>query len=163
MPLIATLATHRGRPAHLRIPEFRRRHRLERGGAAQRSARPAALAAPRLRRDGRPIRNSSPMRTSAGSTSRRRAGEELATIVSRTIATPAEALADAEEAHRYSMIARHPRSLPAQWRLTLLIDWHVHIHDIKDQVNPVTGRDRCPMTPENVLAAHKLAGPRPDR
>ena len=39
----------------------------------------------------------------------------------------------------------------------MLIDWHVHIHDIKDQVNPYW-RGRCPMTPENVLAAHKLAG-----
>jgi predicted TIM-barrel fold metal-dependent hydrolase len=39
----------------------------------------------------------------------------------------------------------------------LLIDWHVHIHDIKDQVNPYW-KGQCPMTPENVLAAHKLAG-----
>ena len=39
----------------------------------------------------------------------------------------------------------------------MLIDWHVHIHDIKDQVNPYW-QGRCPMTPENVLAAHKLAG-----
>ena len=39
----------------------------------------------------------------------------------------------------------------------MLIDWHVHIHDIKDQVNPYW-QGKCPMTPENVLAAHKLAG-----
>ena len=39
----------------------------------------------------------------------------------------------------------------------MLIDWHVHIHDIKDQVNPYW-KGQCPMTPENVLAAHKLAG-----
>lgn len=39
----------------------------------------------------------------------------------------------------------------------MLIDWHVHIHDIKDQMNPYW-RGRCPMTPENVLAAHALAG-----
>jgi len=39
----------------------------------------------------------------------------------------------------------------------LLIDWHVHIHDIKDQSNPFW-QGRCPMTVENVLAAHKLAG-----
>ena len=39
----------------------------------------------------------------------------------------------------------------------MLIDWHVHIHDIKDQVNPYW-KGKCPMTPENVLAAHKLAG-----
>jgi aminocarboxymuconate-semialdehyde decarboxylase len=39
----------------------------------------------------------------------------------------------------------------------LLIDWHVHIHDIKDQGNPFW-RGRCPMTLENVLAAHALAG-----
>ena len=38
----------------------------------------------------------------------------------------------------------------------MLIDWHVHIHDIKDQVNPYW-KGKCPMTPENVLAAHKLA------
>ena len=39
----------------------------------------------------------------------------------------------------------------------MLIDWHVHIHDIKDQVNPYW-KGKCPMTPENALAAHKLAG-----
>jgi aminocarboxymuconate-semialdehyde decarboxylase len=39
----------------------------------------------------------------------------------------------------------------------LLIDWHVHIHDIKDQANPFW-RGKCPMTMENVLAAHALAG-----
>jgi predicted TIM-barrel fold metal-dependent hydrolase len=39
----------------------------------------------------------------------------------------------------------------------LLIDWHVHIHDIKDQSNPFW-QGRCPMTLENVLAAHELAG-----
>ena len=39
----------------------------------------------------------------------------------------------------------------------MLIDWHVHIHDIKDQANPYW-KGQCPMTPENVLAAHKLAG-----
>ena len=39
----------------------------------------------------------------------------------------------------------------------MLIDWHVHIHDIKDQMNPYW-KGKCPMTPENVLAAHKLAG-----
>ena len=32
----------------------------------------------------------------------------------------------------------------------MLIDWHVHIHDIKDQVNPYW-KGRCPMTPENAL------------
>ena len=41
----------------------------------------------------------------------------------------------------------------------MLIDWHVHIHDIKDQLNPYW-KGKCPMTPENVLAAlegHVLA------
>lgn len=38
----------------------------------------------------------------------------------------------------------------------MLIDWHVHIHDIKDQANPFW-QGRCPMTLENVLAAHQLA------
>src|SRR5262249_5010346 len=44
-----------------------------------------------------------------------------------------------------------------QGETILLIDWHVHIHDIKDQANPFW-QGRCPMTLENVLAAHKLAG-----
>jgi len=39
----------------------------------------------------------------------------------------------------------------------LLIDWHVHIHDIKDQNAPYW-QGKCPMTPANVLAAHELAG-----
>jgi aminocarboxymuconate-semialdehyde decarboxylase len=39
----------------------------------------------------------------------------------------------------------------------LLIDWHTHIHDPKDQAAPFW-RGRCPMTLENVLAAHELAG-----
>jgi aminocarboxymuconate-semialdehyde decarboxylase len=38
----------------------------------------------------------------------------------------------------------------------LLIDWHTHIHDPKDQAKPFW-RGRCPMTLENVLAAHELA------
>jgi aminocarboxymuconate-semialdehyde decarboxylase len=38
----------------------------------------------------------------------------------------------------------------------LLIDWHVHIHDIKDQNAPYW-QGKCPMTPEHVLAAHALA------
>src|SRR5262249_45698279 len=43
-----------------------------------------------------------------------------------------------------------------QGETILLIDWHVHIHDIKDQANPFW-QGRCPMTLENVLAAHALA------
>ncbi len=39
----------------------------------------------------------------------------------------------------------------------MLIDWHTHIHDPKDQAAPFW-RGRCPMTLENVLAAHELAG-----
>jgi aminocarboxymuconate-semialdehyde decarboxylase len=39
----------------------------------------------------------------------------------------------------------------------LLIDWHTHIHDPKDQANPFW-QGRCPMTLEHVLAAHELAG-----
>jgi aminocarboxymuconate-semialdehyde decarboxylase len=41
--------------------------------------------------------------------------------------------------------------------MPLLIDWHTHIHDPKDQVTPFW-QGRCPMTLENVLAAHELAG-----
>src|SRR5205814_10482901 len=37
-----------------------------------------------------------------------------------------------------------------------LIDWHTHIHDLRDQAKPYW-QGRCPMTLENVLAAHKLA------
>jgi aminocarboxymuconate-semialdehyde decarboxylase len=40
---------------------------------------------------------------------------------------------------------------------TLLIDWHTHIHDPKDQAKPYW-QGRCPMTLDNVLAAHALAG-----
>jgi aminocarboxymuconate-semialdehyde decarboxylase len=39
----------------------------------------------------------------------------------------------------------------------LLIDWHTHIHDPQDQAKPFW-QGRCPMTLENVLAAHELAG-----
>ena len=39
----------------------------------------------------------------------------------------------------------------------MLIDWHTHIHDPKDQAKPYW-QGRCPMTLENVLAAHELAG-----
>ena len=39
----------------------------------------------------------------------------------------------------------------------MLIDWHTHIHDPKDQANPFW-QGRCPMTLEHVLAAHELAG-----
>jgi aminocarboxymuconate-semialdehyde decarboxylase len=38
----------------------------------------------------------------------------------------------------------------------LLIDWHTHIHDPKDAAKPYW-QGRCPMTLENVLAAHELA------
>jgi aminocarboxymuconate-semialdehyde decarboxylase len=38
----------------------------------------------------------------------------------------------------------------------LLIDWHTHIHDPRDQAKPYW-QGRCPMTLENVLAAHELA------
>jgi len=38
----------------------------------------------------------------------------------------------------------------------LLIDWHTHIHDPKDAAKPFW-QGRCPMTLENVLAAHALA------
>jgi len=38
----------------------------------------------------------------------------------------------------------------------LLIDWHTHIHDPKDAAKPFW-QGRCPMTLENVLAAHELA------
>jgi predicted TIM-barrel fold metal-dependent hydrolase len=38
----------------------------------------------------------------------------------------------------------------------LLIDWHTHIHDPEDQARPYW-QGRCPMTLENVLAAHELA------
>ena len=36
------------------------------------------------------------------------------------------------------------------------IDWHTHIHDPVDQARPYW-QGRCPMTMENVLAAHELA------
>jgi aminocarboxymuconate-semialdehyde decarboxylase len=39
----------------------------------------------------------------------------------------------------------------------LLIDWHTHIHDPKDQAKPFW-QGRCPMTLANVLATHELAG-----
>jgi len=52
VPLIASARVERGRPPHLRIPEFRRRHRLERGGAAQCAARPRGVAAAGLRQNG---------------------------------------------------------------------------------------------------------------
>ena len=39
----------------------------------------------------------------------------------------------------------------------MLIDWHTHIHDPKDQAKPYW-QGRCPMTLETVLAAHELAG-----
>ena len=36
------------------------------------------------------------------------------------------------------------------------IDWHTHIHDPVDQARPYW-QGRCPMTMQNVLAAHELA------
>jgi aminocarboxymuconate-semialdehyde decarboxylase len=39
----------------------------------------------------------------------------------------------------------------------VLIDWHTHIHSPQNQAKPYW-RGRCPMTLENVLAAHELAG-----
>ena len=39
----------------------------------------------------------------------------------------------------------------------MLIDWHTHIHSPQNQAKPYW-RGRCPMTLENVLAAHQLAG-----
>jgi aminocarboxymuconate-semialdehyde decarboxylase len=39
----------------------------------------------------------------------------------------------------------------------VLIDWHTHIHSSANQAKPYW-RGRCPMTLENVLAAHTLAG-----
>jgi aminocarboxymuconate-semialdehyde decarboxylase len=39
----------------------------------------------------------------------------------------------------------------------VLIDWHTHIHDPKDQAKPFW-QGRCPMTLEAVLEAHALAG-----
>src|SRR5438067_9269877 len=43
------------------------------------------------------------------------------------------------------------------WEAGLLIDWHTHIHDPEDQGKPYW-QGRCPMTLQNVLAAHELAG-----
>lgn len=39
----------------------------------------------------------------------------------------------------------------------MLIDWHTHIHSPENQAKPYW-RGRCPMTLDNVLAAHELAG-----
>jgi aminocarboxymuconate-semialdehyde decarboxylase len=39
----------------------------------------------------------------------------------------------------------------------VLIDWHTHIHSPANQAKPYW-QGRCPMTLENVLAAHALAG-----
>ena len=39
----------------------------------------------------------------------------------------------------------------------MLIDWHTHIHSPANQAKPYW-QGRCPMTLENVLAAHALAG-----
>jgi aminocarboxymuconate-semialdehyde decarboxylase len=39
----------------------------------------------------------------------------------------------------------------------VLIDWHTHIHSPENQAKPYW-QGRCPMTLENVLAAHALAG-----
>jgi aminocarboxymuconate-semialdehyde decarboxylase len=39
----------------------------------------------------------------------------------------------------------------------VLIDWHTHIHSPANQAKPYW-QGRCPMTLENVLAAHTLAG-----
>jgi len=39
----------------------------------------------------------------------------------------------------------------------VLIDWHTHIHSPQNQAKPYW-QGRCPMTLENVLAAHDLAG-----
>ena len=39
----------------------------------------------------------------------------------------------------------------------MLIDWHTHIHSPANQAKPYW-QGRCPMTMENVLAAHTLAG-----
>ncbi len=39
----------------------------------------------------------------------------------------------------------------------MLIDWHTHIHSPQNQAKPYW-RGRCPMTLENVLAAHEVAG-----
>jgi aminocarboxymuconate-semialdehyde decarboxylase len=39
----------------------------------------------------------------------------------------------------------------------LLIDWHTHIHDPKDAAKPFW-QGRCPMTLDNVLKCHELAG-----
>jgi predicted TIM-barrel fold metal-dependent hydrolase len=39
----------------------------------------------------------------------------------------------------------------------VLIDWHTHIHSPTNQAKPYW-QGRCPMTLENVLAAHALAG-----
>ena len=39
----------------------------------------------------------------------------------------------------------------------MLIDWHTHIHSPQNQAKPYW-RGRSPMTLENVLAAHELAG-----
>ncbi len=82
----------RGGPAHLRIPEFRRRHRLERGRAAQRAAGTGRAAAPAfdaMMADPEFLRRCAQARARYR---RRRAARSLTTIVNRTIATPAEAL-----------------------------------------------------------------------
>jgi aminocarboxymuconate-semialdehyde decarboxylase len=39
----------------------------------------------------------------------------------------------------------------------VLIDWHTHIHSPQNQAKPYW-RGRCPMTLDNVLAAHELVG-----
>ena len=39
----------------------------------------------------------------------------------------------------------------------MLIDWHTHIHSPQNQAKPYW-QGRCPMTVENVLAAHEVAG-----
>src|SRR5260221_2323375 len=57
-------------------------------------------------------------------------------------------------------MARLMIACASAWRIrrhAVLIDWHTHIHDPKDQAKP-HWRGRCPMTLANVLAAHELAG-----
>src|ERR1700687_2010349 len=96
------------------------------------------------------------MRKSAGSRSRPRAARNSRTS---SIAPLRHRRRHSKGARTFSKANRYQGANPYtnEWRRTLFIDWHTHIHDPKDQAKPYW-RGRCPMTLENVLAAHELAG-----
>ena len=151
----------RRRPPYPRVHELRFRHRLERGGAAERTGRPRRAVAHGVRP--RPCdpeflaeAASAASRSSPDAARTWRRSSTAPSTRRRKRITPVKAIIDGRNDLAFSRRREPVILIDTAYGDALFIDWHVHIHDQVSSASVLAGP--MPMTPENVLAAHKLAG-----